>query len=41
MLEEIRSTLQSVTSFQVETVSRGNNQPDGMHLRVETAPDHD
>ena len=41
MPEKIRSTLQSVTSFQVETVSCGNNQPNGMHLRVETAPDHD
>ena len=32
MLEEIHSTLQSVTSFQLETVSCGNNQLNGTHL---------
>ena len=41
MLEEIRAILQSVRPVHVESASCGNNPPDGVHLRVEMAPQHD
>ena len=41
MLEEIRAILQSAAPVHVESASCGNNPLDGVHLRVETAPQHD
>ena len=41
MLEEIRAILQSAAPVHVESASYGNNPPDGEHLHVETALQHD
>ena len=41
MLEEIHAILQSATPVHVESASCGNNPLDVVHLRVETAPQHD
>ena len=41
MLEEICAILQSATPVHVESASCGNSPPDGVHLCVETAPQHD
>ena len=41
MLEEIHAILQLATPVHVESASCGNNPPDRVQLRVETAPQHD